>query len=163
MPSEVQERTEAFEALCALGACLAAHIDGDIDGVTTAMRDLLDRVHVGGEEAARHRLGWLAIALASMTGETMIRQYGPGGGIFAIYNNAREIHFDELPEPDQVAVTAVVASMNGDSEGAGNLVREYASAARCAQVAEMLATLISLHTAASRCERPPGAHSRPKQ
>jgi hypothetical protein len=162
MPSDVQERTSQFETLLALGRVLCAHIDGDTPAVATEMKDLLDRVHTDGEEVARYRFWWLSLALANMTSDALIRQYGPGGGVFAIFNDARPIHFDELPECNQIAVTAVVACMNDDDDGAARLLREYTSAAFCAQVAEMLSTLVSLHTAAARCERPPGAHRRPE-
>lgn len=166
MPSDLQaeldERTSQFETLLALGNVLSTHIEGDMPAVVKGMGDLLDRVHADGEEVSRYRFWWLSLALANMTADTMIKQYGPGGGIFAIYNNAREIHFDELPECDQTAVTAVVACMNGDEEGAARLLREYTANAFCGRVAEMLSTLISLHTAASRCERPSGSHRRPE-
>lgn len=163
MRSDTEDRTAAFEAVCALSSCLSAHLADDEPAVLAAMRDLLVRVHADGEDAARHRLAWLSIALASLTAESMCKQYGPGGGVFAIFNQAREIPFDRLPEWDQVAVTAVVANMNGDVDGASHLIREYAEAATCGQLTEMLTTLIPIYTTAERGQRATGAHRRPGQ
>ena len=150
---------ESFRAIRALGATLAAHRDGDSSGALVALADVITIASHDGEHAARHRLAWLSTALATMTAEQRLRGQPRAGGPWAIDANAGPVPFDDLPEPERVALTAVVTSMNGDDDGATHLLHEYAHTTGAAAIAETLANLVVMHTRAQVTRT--GAHRRP--
>lgn len=147
MTMSPQERA----AVAALGGCLAAHLNDDRAGTLTAMDQVMAYVHADGESIARARLSWLTGALAEVCGRIMVDILGdPATSIYGLAGS-----LDESPEPEQVALTAVVTHMNGDSAGAAHLLRHYAADAGSAGMADVLGTLVSVHTGAER-KRPTG-------
>lgn len=152
---------DSFRTIRALGATLAAHRDGDHTAALVALADVITIAGRDGEYAARHRLAWLSTALATMTAEQRLRGQPRAGGPWAIVADAGPVPFDDLPEPERVALTAVVTSMNGDDDGTTHLLHQYAHATGAHAIAETLANLVVMHTRA-QCTRT-GAHRRPDE
>lgn len=152
----------SFRTIRALGATLAAHRDGDTTASLVALADVITLASNDGEYAARHRLAWLSTALATMTAEQRLRGQPRVGGPWAIDAHAGPVPFDDLPESERVALTAVVTSMNGDDDGTTHLLHDFAHATGAAAIAETLANLVVMHTRAQSA-RTTGAHRRPDE
>lgn len=150
---------DSFRAIRALGATLAAHRDGDTTGALIKLADVITLAGRDGEQAARSNLAWLATAIATMTAEQRLRGQPRAGGPWAIKADAGPVPFDDLPEPERVALTAVVTSMNGDDDGAAVLLHDYANDTGAEAIGETLANLVVMHTR-SFCTRT-GAHRHP--